>query len=271
MLLSLTLSLINRKKHQLILSFLALFACNIIFFQSTWKKDEFLSKYTSHIPSYSNQDIYVISKDSDDILHPKSFLFPYVEKIQSHDDVLGVTALSSEGEKFYKTSQNPQVLVVSLKKGASVKKWMDTFQANADFTAMNPGYYKHLYNKALISRNEALYSYSALLSLISTISFIGMIVFAGMFPFAIRNEIKVFLLEGVTVSKAIGFFTGVFSVIVSTISCIVASFNLILTISRECMLNLLVHAIVVEILAVLLISTTIIAIARSRFGKNRIN
>ena len=153
MLLSLIFSLINRKKHQLLGSFLVLFACNMIFFQTSVKKEEFLKKYTSHIPSYSNQDIFVMAKNCDDILHPKSFAFPYIDKIQSHDDVLGITALASEGEKFYKTFQDPQVLVVSLKKGASVKKWMDTFETNPDFTAMNPAYYKHLYNKALVCRN----------------------------------------------------------------------------------------------------------------------
>ena len=271
LLLSLTLSLINRKKNHLLGSFLVLFACNMIFFQSSVKKEAFLKKYTAHIPSYSNQDIFVVSKNNEDILHPQAFAFPYMDKIQGHDDVLGITALASEGEEFYKTFQDPQVLIVSLKKGASVQKWIDTFESNPDFTAMNPAYYKQMYNRALICRNDALYSYNSLLSMISLISFIGIIATAGVLPFALRKEIKIFLLEGITAFKAFIIFSGAFILILS----VVPSISLLVTLLKSEGVNfvskLFIHALTVEVLAVMTMCAVIVIIARSRFGENRIN
>jgi len=264
------LSLIQRKKYLFIGSFLVLVASNFFLFQSEIKKELFLKKYTSLLPSYSNQDIFVLSKENSDILHPKPFSFPYVSNIQSHEDVLGVTALASEGEEFYKTYQDPQLLVVSLKKGASTKKWMDTFDANPDYVALSPGQYKMLYKRALLSTNESLYLYSSLLSTLSLFSFIALVFSTSLFPIILQKEVKTLLLEGAGALNLLFSTTAAFSVIVSMISIGVAFCNWTQGYPFEIIGPLLLHILTAEMLTVFLISAGIVLIARSCFGKYRI-
>ena len=195
------LSIINRKKAMLFWGVLSLGLCNAVFFTSTIQKQSLLSYTASKIPKFSDQDIFVVSGESRDVLNPVSFAFPHLEKIVSHGDVLNVASLALEEDQFSSTSIDPDLLVISLRKDASTKKWIDTFDAKSEYVAMHSGQYRKLYNKAILVRNKTLYDHYSLLSNLSFFSFLGLVIFSISLVFKVKNEIEALLLEGISIPK----------------------------------------------------------------------
>ncbi len=248
----------------------AAFVCNGIFFAVSMQKHIFLQKYTSHIPKFSKNDIFVISKATDDLLNPKSFSFPYKENINNHRDVLMVSSLAVSDDGFTKAKENPEILVISLKEGVSEKKWIDTFQAKDEYVAVHSSRYKYLYNKAIIARNEALYSYFSLLSYISMISYLGIIFCAGIFPVRLYKELTILLLEGIDLLKSIFTFS-LFSAALSIIVPFAVLFGAILAKGQvEMLLNLFVQSVTAGLLTAVIATSVTLLVGRKNFVKNRI-
>jgi hypothetical protein len=197
LLLTIILSLINRKKTSLFLTLFILGLCNAVYFTSSIEKHNLLKRYTANIGTYSKQDVFVLSSESSDVLHPKAFDFPHMENLLSHNDVLHVASLSVEDDHFCKAEGSADVLVISLKNGVSSKKWVDTFDRQSAYTAIHSSQYRRLYNKAILIRNEALYSHYTLLSYIALFAFLAIIALASNMAFKMHNEISALLLEGI--------------------------------------------------------------------------
>ncbi|MCH9617102.1 MAG: hypothetical protein SP4CHLAM5_04520 [Chlamydiia bacterium] len=177
-----------------------------MYFTSSIEKHNLLKRYTANIGTFSKQDVFVLSSDSSDVLHPKAFDFPHMENLISHNDVLHVASLLMEEDHFCKAEGDAEVLVISLKDGVSSKKWVDTFDRQAAYTAVHSSQYRKLYNKAILIRNEALYSHYTLLSYIALFSFLGIIALASNVAFKMRTEMSALLLEGVnTFMLTLGF------------------------------------------------------------------
>lgn len=270
MLLSLIFSLIVRKKHLLFWSLVAILGCNIIYFSASIQKHHFLQKYTKSIPQFSDNDIFIVSNDTSDILHPKSFTFPYLENINNHNDVLAVAELSTMENEFFKANENPQLLVISLKKDSNSKKWIDTFAKKGEFIAIHSSQYRHMYNKAVIARNEALRTHFSLLSLISLTAFIGIIVFTAILPIKLYKEMMIVFLEGINFIKSIGCFGLCFAGVSFIGSFFTLSFSVFFTNSTDLVLRLFIQSLSAANLTAFFITAVTLFIGRRNYVKNKI-
>lgn len=270
MLLSLIFSIVSRRRGLLVFSIASSLVCNGVFFSVSMQKHIFLEKYTSHIPKFSGKDIFVISKESNDLLNPKSFDFPYKENIDKHKDVLMVCQLCMSLEGFYKVEERPEILVISLKEGVSEKKWVDTFEATGEYIAVHSSKYKYLYNKSIIARNEALRSYFSLLSLISMISYLGIILSAALFPASLYKELIILFLEGINIIKGI-FSFGLYGVVLSSLAPLVLLIGSVFTkLPFEILFNLFIQSISAALLTALIATSVTVFIGRRNYVKNRI-
>jgi hypothetical protein len=248
----------------------AIALCNMIFFYSSVQKELFLEKYTAHIPSYSSQDIVILSKESSDILNLRAFSFPHSEKIKNHKDVLAVSSFATEGGSFLATESDPEMFVISLRKDASVKKWLDTFKGRTEFAALNSSSYKRMYNKAIISKNDALKAHFSLLSLISLFSFIGIIFSTAMLPLMFKKEMWVFILEKLSLSSSILTWGSAFSLVSLGVPFIVFCGSMLLFNQLEILGMVCLHAMIIQVLTTIVISTAILVVGKGEYGTSRV-
>ena len=269
MLLSIIFSLISRKKHLIFSCFFSILLLNIIFFSSNIKKIEFIKKYTIEIPKYSDNDIFITSKKNTNILNPVVFNFPYKEKIATHNDVLEVSNLIANQQSFIKTERNPEILVISLKKDVSSQKWLNTFETNPEYSAVHSSHYRYLFNKAIIARNDALYSFFYLLNLISIGSFMGIIIISSILPIKLRKYIYLLVLDNNKPSTIVLYF----SLCISLIACaasLVSLFFFSLKTAIALAFMLFIKSLFTEISVILTTSILLIFIGRNNYAKNRI-
>lgn len=262
MLLTIILSLINRKKTTLFFAFFILGLCNAVYFSSSIAKQNLLKQYTANLGTFSKQDVLVLSSETSDLLHPKAFDFPHMENLLSHSDVLHVESLSLEDDHFYKAEGDAEVLVISLKDGVSSKKWIDTFDKQPAYTAVHSSQYKRLYNKAILIRNEALYSHYSLLSYISLCSFIGIILLSSNIALKMRGDFNALLLEGINIGKLVFGFGFCLSKLAGMVCFLVCCLSLLLTSDISLLLTLLISASVAASLSIFLSIAFILIIKR---------
>ncbi len=270
LLINIIFSLISRKKAVLFFSLLAIGACNACFFAAAAQKQFMIEKYTAAIPKFSNQDIYVVSSDTNDILNLKPFSFPHSEKIKGHDDVLGMKSLQADGDNFIAAIDDPNLVVISLKKDASVKKWLDTFEKKSDLLAIHSSVFKQRCNKAIIARNEALCAYSKLLDLIYKVAFVGIVISATALCVMFRKEIWTFLLEGVWSVSAICGFAGTIGAIALTPTFITLFVGVCLTDMTELLCRLFIYSVAAELITSFVITSLIVTLGRSYYGQSRV-
>lgn len=198
MLLSLVLSILRKKKWTILWAGFILALCNAAFFAANVQKEKLVREYTAKGEVLTEGDVILFSSDSVDMLQPKAFEFPHMGNILSHGDVQQVSSLAIEGENFIHGGECPELILISLKKGANIKKWVDTLQTKNEYVAIHSSQYRQLYNKAIMVRNKALYGHYSLLSSIAFFSLLGIILSAANLAIKVRHEISSLLSEGVS-------------------------------------------------------------------------
>ncbi|MCH9621959.1 MAG: hypothetical protein S4CHLAM20_13900 [Chlamydiia bacterium] len=249
---------------------MAIGLCNVVFFYSCIQKRLFLEKYIGHLPQYSNQDIVVLAKDNSDILNLKSFEFPYGEKIKGHKDVLAISSLVNSGDAFEVTDADPEMFVISLRKSASVKQWLDTFKFRDELYALTPMQYKHMYKKAILSKNEALKEHYSLLDLISLFSYVGIILASAILPLFLKKEMWIFLAERLSFISSITSFTTVMVLISATIPLLCFLGATFIWGPIESLGMIAFQTLTLQVITILTISLAILIAGKGEYGKSRV-
>jgi len=249
---------------------MAMALCNAIFFYSSVQKSSFLNKYTTHLPTYQENDIVVLSKSNTDIMDLKSFDFPFGEKVSSHNDVLKTQKLVSGNDGFEVTENNPEMFVISLKEKASKQKWLDTFKEKDEFAAITPFQYKHLYRKELMARDSALKEHYSLLSGISLFAFIGIIFTSALLPLLVRKEMWIFLAEKVSFASALFSYGGGLALLSLVVPVLCFVSGLIFTMELRSLTMIMFHSMALQVLSIFLVSLALMIVGKGEYGKSRV-
>lgn len=244
--------------------------CNAVFLYSSMQKKLCFEKFASHLPVSSNKDVIVISKETSDISELKSFDFPHLERVKAHKDVSQIEALTFDGEYFSCAEGDPEVCLIKLNKSASQEKWVNTLKNRPNLIAMTPVQYKHLYNKAMIAKNEALKAHFSLLSLISLISFFGIIFSTAILPFMFKKEMWILSLEKVSFSSMLGAIGISLSLLTLAIPMMLSAFGLLVSSHSQMILKISLHSVVLQVLTVFVMSAAITVAGKGEYGKSRV-
>ena len=219
-------SILRRKKWALLWAVFSLALCNAAFFAASVQKEKLLQMYTSYGEVLKDGDVILVSSQSNHVLSPKAFEFPHMENVLSHKEVAGVSSLVMKGEEFVPGGECPEVILISLRKGANAQSWVDTLQSRPDYVAVHSSQYRRLYNKAIILRNKALHGHYSLLSSIAFFSFFATIIFAANLACKLRNEMGALLQEGIKMGPLIFWFGFCLSKIAGITTFVVAALQL---------------------------------------------
>ncbi|MCH9812286.1 hypothetical protein K0U07_05975 [bacterium] len=262
MLLSIVLSILRRKKWALLWAVFSLAMCNAVFFTASVQKEKLLRLYTARGEVLSDGDVILLSSESKDVLHPKAFEFPHMENVMSHKEVTGIASLVLEGEEFVPGGECPELIMISLRKGASINKWVDTLQSRPDYVAVHSSQYRRLYNKAILLRNKALNGHYSLLSSIAFFSFFATILFAANLVCKVRNEMGALLQEGIKVTPLILWFGFCLSKIAGITTFLVCLLQLFMAPFLELLVKLYIQVCFVELTTIFITVSLILMVKR---------